>query len=100
MADTPDEAKPRFVKRWWIEESDFSDLNLGMVEWSDGVEEFVTDVLKDPALLNRAEYDWMVRELAENMPGLQSISQIYYVYLGIVGLVLESDVVELEARSS
>ena len=87
------------VKKFWIEKTEFSDLDEGWVEWSDGTKEFVFDVLKDPNEINDLQRRYLKRELKRHTKGLVSIAQLYYLYLGLIGEVLTTDVVEQEAAS-
>jgi hypothetical protein len=88
------------VVRFWVEETDFSDLNAGMIEWSDGTTVFAIDVLKDPEHITRVEYLFMVDQLAKHMIGLVSIQQISWLYQGMLNDVIGTDWVEQEARGN
>ena len=88
----------RTVVRFWVEETEFTDLDEGWAEWSDGSKVYEIDVLKDPAEVTPMEYDFLKRELAKHMVGLISTPQIGFVYAGILDLLVTSDWVELENR--
>jgi hypothetical protein len=86
----------RTIKRFWVEPTDFADLDAGWVEWSDGEEMFVIDVLKDPAEIKEVERVFLNNQLAEHMVGLVSLAQIGFLYDGILTGILGTDWVEVE----
>ena len=78
------------VKRFWIEESGFEDLDNGWAEWSDGTESFTLDVHRAYEGLTDLQIEFLHSELIRLAPGL-NLEQLSYMYDGIFSMATESD---------
>ena len=74
------ETDEKVVTRFWIEESGFSDLDTGMVLWSDGKAEHAIDVTRE---LDPRRLGFLTHKLEKLAPGL-TLEQLYFLYMGVL----------------
>lgn len=92
----------RMIQRFWVEDSGCSDLDSGMIEWSDGEQEYAIDVHKINSddevglVITQKEHDWLVWKVSQLAVGLTSYEQLYFLYDGALRSAVDSDVSELE----
>lgn len=83
------------IERFWIEKTDFPDLNEGWAHWTDGTEGYEIDVLKDPERITPLQYEWLVKILEKVMIGANR-NQFAFIYFGVLDEVRNVDDVDLD----
>ena len=81
------ETDEKVVTRFWIEESGFSDLDTGMVLWSDGKAEHAIDVTRE---LDPRRLGFLTHKLEKLAPGL-TLEQLYFLYMGVLSESVGAD---------
>jgi hypothetical protein len=83
------------ITKFWIEETEFSDVDNGWAKYSDGTEQFEIDVMKDPEVINEVQRLFLNAKLSELTIGLTS-EQLRFLYIGLFDEIIGTNWVELE----
>ena len=80
------------IASFYVQQSEFSDLDYGMAVFKDGTEKYVIDVPKigpDRPELTPLKYRWYVRKLQDLMPGLKKSEQVMFLNDGLYTFLTE-----------